>query len=345
MRKTIRLRCIIIVAVFALTAFAGVFAIFYSADAFAMSALSHGSGTESDPYVISTMNQLSNLQAISSSDLSYEYTKDKYFRLDRDLTTSYTIVTTSNGFYGHLDGNGHTVRILSETGLFNRLLGGASISNLTVKVNLEVDYVDDYFGLVYVIDEGATVDNCTIYGNVTIDHSKWKNRFQTMGQYLECGLIANTNNGVISNCHVYGSVIQPNLELFCSGSDIRICLYAPFGSGKIVNCDIFADVELAVSSTGYYFSGFSIENSVQNCAFTGDILVNSTGSTLTGMKLYVYALGQKAENSVYTGNIVFDHKNAAFHRQAKHVVAVSGIEGSCVHNGTIEIINQSTKAN
>ena len=341
MRKTIRIRCIIIVAAFALCAFASVFAIFYSADAFAMSALSVGSGTEDDPYVISTMNQLSNLQALSSSDFSYKYTKDKYFRLDRDITTAYTIVTTSNGFFGHLDGNGHTIRILSETGLFNRLLSGASISNLTVKVNLEVDFIADYYGLVYTIDEGAKIDNCTIYGDVTIDHSKWTKRFEYMGQYLECGLLANTNNGVISNCHVYGSVIQPNLELFCSGSDIRVSLYAPFGSGTIVNCEAKGDVVLAVSSTGYYFSGFSMQNSVQNCTFEGNIRINSTGSINTGMKLYVYALGQKAVDSTYTGNIVFDHKNAPFHRQAKHVVAIGGEDNSCVHNGTIEIINEA----
>lgn len=345
MRKTIRIRCIIIVAVFALIAAASVFAIFYSADAFAMSALSVGSGTEDDPYVISTMNQLTNLQALSSSDLAYEYTKDKYFRLDSDLATAYTIVTTSNGFFGHLDGGGHTVKILSKTGLFNYLRSGATISNLTVSVDLQVNYVEEYFGLVYVIDEGATVDNCTIYGNMTIDHSKWKNRFETMGQYLECGLIANTNNGVISNCHVYGSIIQPNLELFCSGSDIRISMYAPMGSGKIVNCEAVGDVELAVSSTGYYFSAFSTQNSVENCSFNGDILINATGSTNTGMKLYVYALGRHAVNSVFTGDIIFDHKNASFHRQAKHVIAVSADDGSCVHHGTIQIINQSTKGN
>ena len=340
MRRTIRIRCIIIVAVFALIAAASVFIIFYSADAFAMSALSVGTGTKDDPYVISTMNQLSNLQAISSSDLSYEYTKDKYFKLDCDITTAYTIVTTSNGFFGHLDGNGHTIRILSETGLFNRLCDGANISNLTVKVNLEVDYVEDYYGLVYVIDEGATVDNCTVYGNVTVDHSKWVKRFDYMGQYLECGLLANTNNGVISNCRIYGSIIQPNLELFCSGSDIRLCLYAPFGSGTIVNCEAVGDVLLAVSSTGYYFSAFSIQNSVQNCTFTGDIRINSTGSTITGLKLYVYALGQHAVNSTYTGNIVLDYRNASFHRQAKQVVAISGDETTCIHNGTIEVINK-----
>ena len=339
MRKIIRLRCIIIVVAFALIAAASVFAIFYSADAFAMSALSIGSGTQDDPYVISTINQLNNLQAISSSDLSYEYTYGKYFRLDRDLSTSYTIVTTTNGFFGHLDGNGHTLRILSKTGLFNYLRDGATISNLTVKVDLDVNYVEEYYGLVFVIDEGATVDNCTVYGTMTIDHTKWKNRFETMGQYLECGLIANTNNGVISNCHVYANIIQPNLELFCSGSDIRISMYAPMGSGSIVDCTADGDVELAVSSTGYYFSAFSIQNEVKNCTFTGNIRVNSTGSTLTGMKLYVYALGQRATNSTYNGNLVLDYRNANFHRQAKTVLAV-GADESCVHNGSIEEINK-----
>ena len=343
MRKTIRIRCIIIVAVFALIAAASVFAIFYSADAFALSALSVGSGTVDDPYIISSMNQLSNLQAISTSNLSYEYTKDKYFRLNRDITTAYTLVATGNGFWGHLDGDGHTIRIVSETGLFKHLMSGASISNLNVKVDLEVDYVEEYYGLVYTIAEGATVDNCTIYGNITIDHTKWKNRFQTMGQYLECSLLANTNGGTISNCHIYGSIIQPNLELFCSGSDIRVSFFAVGGGGTIANCSITGNAQLAVSSTGYYFSGFSRENNVQNCTFNGDITLTSTQGTSTGMKLYVYALGQKAVNSTYNGNILFDQDNQADHKQAKHVIDIGSDDGSCIHNGTITKINQKTK--
>ena len=342
MRRVIRVRCILIVVVFVIVAALSVFAVFYSADALGMSALSVGSGTADDPYVISTANQLNNLQAITSSDLSYEYTKDKYFRLNRDITTAYTIVTTSNGFFGHLDGDGHTVRILSETGLFNRLLSGASITNLTVKVNLNVDYVEEYYGLVYTIEEGAVVDNCSIHGNITIDHTKWKNRFQTMGQYLEISLLANTNNGTISNCNIYGNITQPNLELFCSGSDIRVSYFAVSGGGIVDNCTVTGDVTLAVSSTGYYFSGFSIQNTVQNCTFTGNIRLTSTQGTSTGMKLYVYALGQHAFDSAFNGNIVFDHDNQADHRQAKHVIGIGAEDGNNTHNGTVEQINKKS---
>ena len=342
MRKTIRIRCILIVLVFALLAAAGVVAVFSNADAFALSALSKGSGTADDPYIITTVNQLTNLQEIASSDLSEKYTKDKYFRLDRDIATAYNNIFETNGFYGHLDGNGHTLRILGNTGLFYRLAGGASITNLTVSIDMEVNRAREFYGLVYQIDRDAIVDNCKIEGSITIDFSAWEKRTEYRGVLLYYGLMAIYNNGTISNCHFEGTVTQPNLTLFCSTSNIRGSIFATYGSGKVVDCSATGDIQLVINATGYDFSVFSTSNKVFDCNYTGNITLTLAKSLYVGTVTRVYAIGRYAESGTFVGNILFDHNNQQVLNAARHYVGTSQNVG-CKWIGNYEIINQFVK--
>ena len=342
MRKVIRIRCIIIVVLFALLATVGVIALFANADAFALSALSNGSGTKDDPYVITTMTQLNNLQAISASELSEEYTKDKYFRLDRDLATAYTVTSAQNGFFGHFDGNGHTIRILGDTGLFYRLASGGDIYNLNLNLNMKVDYAEDYYGLVCEVEEGAVIRDCSIYGNVTIDFSSWKTRLSREGESARFAAFCITNNGTISNCHYYGSVIQPNFETMGSKSSVRAGLYSVYGAGVIDNCTVEGNLQLVANSYVYYFSTFSRANTVRNCEFVGDVQVSLCDDYYNvGSVVQIYTIGNNATDSVHTGNAIFDHRSQAVRGFAKLTIAIGSKDGNCVHNGTIETINKA----
>ena len=342
MRKTIRIRCILILIVFALLAAGGIAAVLSSADAFALSALSKGSGTENDPYLITTVNQLTNLQEISTSDLSEEYTKGKYFRLERDLATAYNNIFETNGFYGHLDGNGHTVRILSKTGLFYRLAGDASITNLTVAVDLEVDYALEFYGLVYLLDSNAVIDNCQMRGNINIDFSSWEKRTEYKGIYLYFGMFAIINNGTISNSSFQGTVTQPNLERFGSQSTITGSIFAPSGNGKVVNCVSSGDVQLVVNAYSYSFSVFSASNKVINCNYTGNVSLTLAESIYVGVITRVFAIGRYAESGTFVGNIVFDYNNQQTMNAARHYVGTSQNAG-CEWNGNYEEINKFVK--
>ena len=92
-----------------------------------------GSGTASSPYLIATATEL---QSINNN-------LGAYYRLTADIDLAgYTwtpIGTTSAGFFGELDGDGHTIKNLAlsrtdqSAGLFCTLTSGATIKDLTLQ--------------------------------------------------------------------------------------------------------------------------------------------------------------------------------------------------------------------
>lgn len=99
----------------------------------APAAAAGGSGTAANPYIIETAAEL---QSINNN-------LGAYYRLTADIDLAgYTwtpIGTTAAGFFGELDGNGHTIKnlVLSRTdasaGLFHTLTSGATIKDLTLQ--------------------------------------------------------------------------------------------------------------------------------------------------------------------------------------------------------------------
>jgi hypothetical protein len=117
-----------------------------SAEAFAEEAVKEtssctakGSGSESDPYLLSSLEQLQDLQRTTDAGTSYE---GKYFRLTDNIdAASETMESIGENsrtpFSGHFDGGGKYINITIEddgsgAGLFGSLIGG-SVKNLTLK--------------------------------------------------------------------------------------------------------------------------------------------------------------------------------------------------------------------
>jgi hypothetical protein len=95
-----------------------------------------GTGTEQDPWRISSVRQLKKLsddiKELGSAAASYQ----KYFKLTADLDFSGATIQDYliNGFWGNFDGNGHLIKNLSFNS--NEVLGGSifgSISYATLK--------------------------------------------------------------------------------------------------------------------------------------------------------------------------------------------------------------------
>lgn len=102
-----------------------------------------GCGTEKDPYIIETPEQMLKLVAFDTD------TKGKYYKLVADLKLNDTSdsnweksarewATGQNVFYGHFDGNGHVVSGIyfntsfANAGLFQRVSSGAVIEKLGI---------------------------------------------------------------------------------------------------------------------------------------------------------------------------------------------------------------------
>ncbi|MBR4785928.1 MAG: hypothetical protein IK012_11865 [Fibrobacter sp.] len=178
-----------------------------------------GSGSEGNPYVIKTAEQLANLSyVIGAGDEKY---KGKHFKLDADIILNEGEIIDSAGipvdssadflkwtpigksneipFTGHFDGNGHTISgmFVKTKGTYNGLFGycDCTIKNLTIENSwITGDNVSG--GIVGAVSGNAVLENITAKVNV----------FST---YEEAGGIVGIAEGTsikIKNVKSYGKI-------------------------------------------------------------------------------------------------------------------------------------------
>lgn len=221
--------------------------------------IENGSGTEEDPYQISTPEELALLAKDINSARSDRHYSGAYFKLTADLDLSaYRWIPIGNGqgyssfqsFQGIFDGDGHTITGLyvDETedcrvaGLFGHLNGGhytVEIKNLTVS--------------------GAQI----ITWNTSADY----NNNPSMSGILAAD--ATGSNVRIENCHVSGTVTG----VAYAGGMTGYSLYATYE-----NCS--ADVTVVGYAQTGGFVGVAHDSSFRDCSVTGT--VKSLGWTTGG---------------------------------------------------------------
>lgn len=201
-----------------------------------------GTGTEEDPYIINTPEQLAKLSAdLVANDMDYEET---YFRLDSDIDlagkTWFAIgndfvdasqQTVHREFSGVFDGNGHKISNLNgEYGLFGYTTLFAEIRNLTI--------------------ESGTLS----------------------GQNMVGGIVG-SNTGLIENCVNKAAV---SALIACPGGIAGANMRGDDGSlsGIIRNCVNYGTVSSqADSNNGMGSGGIAGSNSsiIEFCANYGDV--------------------------------------------------------------------------
>ena len=270
-----------------------------------------GSGTENDPYIIETPNDLKN---ISNLNLSGELFKDTYFKFSDNIESitlpdNWTpIGMSSRGFAGNINGNGKTLIVpkgsLSLIGAPN----GCAIENLSIYGEKIPGY-----GLVenYTVSCTGTIKNITIksgshilksgllggYGNTSVniydctiekgvvigDDGTWGDLGDTKETYAFVGEINHQDmigsfcgawNGTITNCVSYATVYGRNYVggiVGFKGQSMRKCI--------VNNCAFYGDIIATGEGIGGivgsgYLAG-SAPNSpcvtIENCHATGSI--------------------------------------------------------------------------
>lgn len=234
---------------------------------------SGGSGTETDPFLIATAEDLDSIDLDPNDFYSH-------FKMTSDIDLSgYTgdqfniIGDNNNPFMGVFDGNGHTISNFtyqgadySSVGLFsvvgiwndyNSLL--IEIKNLTL-LNPDVNTANNYVGALIGHCEHATVKNCTVT-NCNISGAE------------STGGISGYN-GIFINCHVTGTV---NGENYVGG------IAGEYGS--LANCSASGNV------TGQDYVGGLIgrEGATIACSkVSGAITGNQYVGGLTGNSTIIY---------------------------------------------------------
>lgn len=176
---------------------------------------SGGSGTQADPWLISSHADLDALNALTNTEPAdgSSSTYGKYFRLTQDITEPYTgMIGTEASFNGNFDGGGHCITLdISRTwdyypsGLFGTVTRG-SVHDLAVDGTVSV-----YCGAAIVGNpgEGASLYNLVNYADVTATSiSVLAGVGGVAGK-----VVSQTAGSSVRNCANYGTIS-------CDGSSV-----------------------------------------------------------------------------------------------------------------------------
>ena len=234
-----------------------------------------GNGTESDPFLVSTPEELVLISNIGANGSYYKLTNDV------DLTKWIDTNSPEKGWIhvtlrGTFDGDGHTVSGLwcdnNNGGLFGRLIPGTEVKDLKVIIHSGKVVKGNMASGGIVADNMGTVTRCTITGAVE-------------GGYAAGG-IAGQNSGSISECYSSGSVVSSMANSKLGG------IVGENQSGGITS-DCYSSANITATGDNSYAAGIVGYNSglTERCHSGGAI----SGYTVAG--ICGYNSGHEAELS------------------------------------------------
>jgi len=212
-----------------------------------------GSGTEFDPYQISTINELRWLSEFSGY-------WNAYFIQTADIDASSTIswnggvgfspIGTNNSkpFSGNYDGNGYSIDGLNihRTSMISALFGYACyavISNLGV-TNVDVSGTSQTAGLVG-FNTDSKITNCYTSGSIS-------------GEWTTGGLIGRNDTGTISNCY-------STADITAEGSRNGGLIGANDQESTVTNCYAKGTITCNEGSTGGLVGENNHTSTINNC--------------------------------------------------------------------------------
>ncbi|MBO8434971.1 MAG: S-layer homology domain-containing protein [Tyzzerella sp.] len=188
-----------------------------------------GSGTQEDPYLISTLEQFKSFRDSVNSGVQYG---DTYIKLTDDIDlNNENWIPIGNAkdnifFAGYFDGDGHTISNLKIDGITSQGIGlfgytsnsYGGVSNLTVH-NVDINTTTFYTGAVFGYSASVN-DNIKVTGDIKVLSST---------SYV--GVICGCNQGIISNSSVSGNTTN------VSGT-FNVGAIAGYSKGTISNSSV-----------------------------------------------------------------------------------------------------------
>jgi predicted outer membrane repeat protein len=249
-----------------------------------LSALLTGAGTQDNPYLIYTAEELF---SIFPSEL------DKDFKLMADIDLSHyvgtelDIIGITSPFTGVFDGNGKKITNLNNTnGLFMYVSG--SIKDLgLIDSHIDRERGSSVGSLVDNL-QGGTITNCYATGSV-----------MGTGSYVSAGGLVGENRGTIINCYVIGSI---------TGNGWNVGGLVGENLGTISNCHAKGSVTgkdrvgglIGDNNTGTITNCYS-SASVSGRHYVGGLVGGSNGNISTS-----YSTGMVSGTYDYIGGLVGD---------------------------------------
>jgi hypothetical protein len=253
-----------------------------------------GSGTEDNPYLVSTAEQL-NLIGLFLCEL------DKHFLLASDVNladytgTKFNIIgNMNNPFTGVFDGNEYKIwnftwdsNSIDYIGLFGYLGEGGQIKNLCLE-NVDVNAVNGSFVGGLVGSNGGGISNCYSTGSASGDGNVGGLVGGNSGTISDCystssvsgtsilgGLVGRNYYGTISNSYSTGSV---------SGTDYVGGLVGENYYGRLTNCYSTGNVDANDYVGG--LAGRNYQATIANSYSVGSVDGNDSVGGLVGENYY-----------------------------------------------------------
>lgn len=238
---------------------------------------SGGSGTQADPYLISTRLDMAALATAVNGGNKYS---GKYFLLTEDLTNISTVIgnSSSNYFGGVFDGGGYNITVNinvnvsvdAYVGVFGSI-SGAVLKNLSINgIVTSISGRTSYTGGICGYASNSTISNCYNIGNISSSTLPSSGSSSYAG-----GICGYASNLTISNCYNTGNISSTTSAAFCYAGGI--CGTA----NKIIGCFTANTSITSISGSGlssYNFIGRISGNSnctIEMCYALSSMLVNS----------------------------------------------------------------------
>lgn len=239
-----------------------------------------GSGTETDPYQISTAAGLKWFRDKVNDAKTEEETKicavlTANIDLKNEEWTPIANYTTTNEIFyeGTFDGGGYTISGLNVTGKFRcaSLFGavkGGTIKNLTVAGNVSHNYystglVCHVGGIVGSALDAATIENCSNNCSVT----------GGSGDFIGGIAGSNINNARIIDCYNVGTI---------TGTIIETGGVTGFNMGTISNCYNVGTIKMLHNSNAVGEIVGNNVGTVKNCYYLAGTNLNAVGQSNNG---------------------------------------------------------------
>ena len=244
-----------------------------------LSSMFEGEGTEANPYLIQSADDL---KALSDFTKGKSFTDtNTYFKLTADIDVSAENwrpicssaesgwVSVQNGnvnsFNGNFDGNGKTITFAGNytgdtwaKGLFGAI--GGYVHDLTLRGSITTEK-GKVGSLAAMALTGAKIENVTSYVDITAQN----NQVGGIIGYIE------SDNVILSNCKNYGTITAREL--------VGGILGGGYKNTQFVNCENHGNVTATSKSAGGITGEKFAVMTVTNCTNTGTIIAGGVEAT------------------------------------------------------------------
>lgn len=274
-----------------------------------------GTGTQDDPYLISSENGLRYLQEQVAGGTTYA---GQYIKLDADVALSKEwtpIGTKAQAFGGSFDGGNHTVSgmtitdsTLSYAGLFGYVLNGTVIKNIKL-TDISIDipnaaqsvYIGGVVGFIEnnsKTEASSVIDNCLVSGKINV---KTANQIAMVGGLAGC----TDQRAAVTNC---GADVEVSADSGSKNGTVGGLIGNASMKNLYVNDYSLGNVTLTTTNTKYDYAGAmfgQVNGILYNCYTSGTAAVNCDNPK-TPAAAFAGRLGTAyADSCYYVGEPVF----------------------------------------